>query len=126
MSVVIKSKNFEKFMKWQESLIMILSIGGLIQLVKWTLDLINVQELTFLFSIIFTLLTISILVLFQLQKENDRIKEFLKTKGFVDDEGVFNKMTKLNNKGFIKIDARVLLFFILITILYLIWKAFLD
>ena len=111
-------------MKWLESIGVILSFGGLIQLFKWILDSLNIKPtentLTVFIASIFSLQLITILLLDQMQKENNEMKEFLKTKGFVENRSVLDKM--INNKG--SIDARILWLLAALIILYLLYKLF--
>ena len=115
-------------MKWHENLAMLLGVGGLTQLIKWIFDTLKIDEsfnstATLFLSAIFSLLIVILLLLDQLQKENEKIKDFLKTKGFQDEESIFNKMLKLNKAGRFEIDAKVLLVFIVLLFLYLILKS---
>ncbi len=113
-------------MKWQESLTLFLGIGGLVQLIKWILDSLNIDfstTINFFLASIFALQLISIFILINIQRDQKIMKEFLKSIGFKDEEGVINKMFK-NKKA--ELDARVLLLFAILVILYLLYKAFIS
>ena len=114
-------------MKFLESTGIILSFGGLIQLFKWILDVSNIKPtentLTFFFACIFSLQVTIILFLSQIQRENNQMKEFLKTKGFVENGSLFDKM--MNNKK-AAFDARILWVLIALIFLYLLYKRFIS
>ena len=66
------------------------------------------------------------LLINQIQRENEKMKEFLKSKGFKENEGLMSSLiTKIKNKkGFIKIDAKLLIAIVLVFLIYLIYKAY--
>jgi len=123
--IILRSFVYVFYMKILESAGIILSFGGLIQLFKWIFDSSNLRltenTLTFFFACIFSLQITIILFLNQIQKENNEMKEFLKTKGFKEEEGIVNKM--FNNKK-AAFDARILWVLVALIILYLLYKRF--
>jgi len=113
-------------MRWWEVLTVIASITAIIQFSKFVLGSLvgNKLEssLTLLLAIIFVFLFMIILLLIQINKETEKIKEFLKSKGFQYKE---EQMANIINKnGFIKIDPKLLLVLLIAIFLYLIYKAF--
>ena len=54
------------------------------------------------------------------------MKEFLKSKGFKESEGLMGKfVNKIKGKqGFIKIDSRILWIIVIVAVLYLVYKAY--
>jgi len=115
-------------MKWYEILAVLIGFGALTQFLKWILDSIKINEsvgepLTFFISSIFSVLIIIVLILTQQNQELKRMRDFLKTKGFREEEGFIKNMwkSKKNKRGVI--DPRILWFIIGLIILYLLWKS---
>jgi len=73
-------------------------------------------------SLNFSLLLVITLILNQLQGEHKKMKTFLKSRGYRDDEDFMEKLLK--RRGMI--DSRILWIPIALIILYLIYKAFIQ
>ena len=112
-------------MKVLETVGIILSFGGLVQLFKWILDSLRIKPtediLTILIASIFSLQLLIILFFNQIDQDNKKIKEFLKTKGFIEERYNLGKMIG-NKKG--NIDSRILWIPVALIILYLFYKLF--
>lgn len=113
--------------KWWEGVGVVLSVGFLIKLFIWVLDLVVADSLggllKFFLSSIFALLLILIFILNQVQKELEKIKEFLKKKGFKNEEGLVEMMKKVLGKKKGSVDSRLLWIPVALIILYMLYKA---
>lgn len=113
-------------MKIHEYLGLVVSYGAFVQFIKWILDSLNFQEnsiglLSFLFSNVFALLSISIFLVYQMQKEHNVIKKLLKKEGILKEEKEGFMANVIGKRG--EIDARALLVIIALLLIYLMWKA---
>ena len=111
-------------LKWWGFLASLASISAIIQFIKWGLDSLTGEKLqtqvSLLFSLVFGALILIGLVIVKIQQDNNKIKEFLNLKEFKED-----KMNLLKNKkGWIDIDARILLIIFTGIFLYFLYRAF--
>jgi len=112
-------------MKWWEILGIILLFGGLVQLIKWTLDSLGLNPsgeiLTFLISVIFS--TLIVIILIQIQQFNV-IKKLEEKTGIKEEDGIMEKLVSLiNNKKGMMIDPRVLFWILILILGYLFLKS---
>ena len=113
-------------MKVLEILGMILVFGGIVQLIKWMLDSLGVnnlvgETLTFLISIIFTTLIVIVVIQIQQNKGIKRLEARLKIK---EEKGFIEKtMEKIKGKKGMVIDPKILFWILIIILFYLFLKS---
>ena len=115
-------------MKINQFISFVISYGALVKLINWSLNSLKFQEnsaytLSFFLSNILALIAIIIFVVYQLQKDAEKTKSILKSKGYLKEEdltgGFMNKL--IGKRGYV--DARMLLVIVALLIIWLLWKA---